>query len=214
MNKIIGIVAALGLAGVLIWFVTRGKNGAAAQTPSDYTIRSPGEYELPAPEVDNVKVEIDGTTYTIPTEPGQYEIVIGGDEFPKGPGGIAPEPEPAPPLMTEIPPTLIPVTGPGSWYEIQQANEVLGITPQEYQAIYSEAQQTPPGLRTPEQEFVYSQLDTMEQATAIYDFKQMVLMLGGAYLGGVLTPPPSWTGGVTAFANYVRERVNAQSNSN
>lgn len=219
MSKILGILLLVGLGGVALWYFSRGKaqgdtGGEWIDTPDGGKIFvDEGGYSEPA------KVTVNGQTFTF-DEPGTYVIrpedylVNYGEEFDEAYGDRTPEQIPLPaigtpenPLRTVIPEPMIPHTGTGSWYEIRNIEEQFNLTPEQFQEEIAVIRETPGSERTARQEVIGGYSESMEQAQNKIDFRTMVERTGGQYVGGILVPPESWTGSVTAYAQEVRRTL-------
>jgi len=203
MKNILGIVLLAALGGIA-WMLFRSKGTAGAT----------GDGGLANPEV-----TINGETYEVPW--GE-SIVIGtsgnGQEIepeyvePVTYPTQAPDADETYRLGTPENPLYIDTSDLtmesfGHWYLERDIANVLGWTYEEFLRQVQLARSLPGSELTAEQEYAVGNYPTLELAQENIRFEDMVRQLGGYWIDGVLTPPASWTGSVTAFALYVRNKL-------
>jgi len=206
MKNILGIVA-LAVIGGIAWMIFRPKGGTSASAP-----------------MANPEVTVNGVTYEVPW--GESIVIPGSGNY-EVPWEETSQPEYVAPetYQTQAPDAdeTVPLGSPenplyidtsdlvmesfGHWYIERNIFEVLGWSYEYFLEQLQLAKSLPGSARTAEQEYAMGNYPTLELAQENVRFEDMVRQLGGYWIDGVLTPPASWSGSVTAFALYVRNKL-------
>jgi hypothetical protein len=204
MAKILGLLLAAAGVGIILYFISK-KSGTAEAEP--YTVNvGEGTEALTLTPGTHCLTWRDGKMVEVPCDEETAGLTDTSTEIPSTP--VAEIGTPENPLTAEIPGELIPQTGPGSWYEIRKIEEILGWTPEQYEAEIEYIRTIPGEERTVEENYAGGYAENMAQAQNQVDFAAMNAQLGGSYQAGILTPPMWWEGSVTGWANYVRNTLN------